>query len=264
MHNTFHLKRFLLLLKKTLLERPIQFFGFTGLMFAITAIVYAFVKSQAGFGPAQNSSFIWGLVGGGCFLASFVFNNFSSNAAGSSYLTLPASTLEKWLCAVVIAGVLYPLLFGMFFRGLDAIFVHSFHQSLDPQQPDYAAVYRSVYLFPFDGRVAVKAYQLYWFLAGAMLIGALYFNKMPFITTGVIIVLLLIGGFALNWFIAKAFFGPIENAGPFHHVSILVGKEIGSIDLPGSAARFFEAAVMYALPLLLWPLAFVRLREKEF
>ena len=69
--------------------------------------MYAFAKFTGGFEVAQNAAFLMGLIGGGCFLASFVYSHFSSNASGSSYLTLPASHFEKWLCGVIITGVLY-------------------------------------------------------------------------------------------------------------------------------------------------------------
>src|SRR5438874_467595 len=98
MNNVFNLKRFSLLLKKTILERPMQFMGLTGLVLAATFIIYAATKYAMGWMPAQNLTFIWGLVGGGCFLASVVFGYFNNNASGSAYLTLPASALEKWLC----------------------------------------------------------------------------------------------------------------------------------------------------------------------
>src|SRR5580693_6161311 len=102
MNNLFNAKRFWFLFKKTLLERPVQLFGFTALILAIVLIIYAVCKSQIGFIAAQNFSFIWGLAGGGCFLSSFIYSYFSSNASGSSFLTLPASSFEKWLCGVLI------------------------------------------------------------------------------------------------------------------------------------------------------------------
>jgi hypothetical protein len=119
MHDIFNGKRFAFLFRKTLLERPIQTFGFTGLILLIILIIYFICKALMGFGPAQNISFIWGLAGGGCFFASLQFGYFASNASGSSFLTLPASAFEKWLCAVLTAGLLYPL-----------IFLHSFAWSM--------------------------------------------------------------------------------------------------------------------------------------
>ncbi len=115
MRNVFDIRRFALLFKKTIMERPAQLSGLIGLMLVIIFILYFIFKTVVGFGAAQNIAFIWGLAGGGCFLASFVFGYFSSNANGSSYLTLPASHFEKWLCGVLITVVLYPLVFLLFF-----------------------------------------------------------------------------------------------------------------------------------------------------
>ncbi|HEV7620836.1 MAG TPA: hypothetical protein VGO09_03835, partial [Flavisolibacter sp.] len=151
MNDTFNLQRFGLLLKKTLLERPVQMFGFTALLLALVLILYFVSKSLIGYNAAQNLSFIWGLAGGGCFLASFVFSYFASNAIGSSYLTLPASHLEKWLCGILIAGVLYPIIFMLFYRLIDIFFVGIFHNNLDPADPFYKQKYESVYQFSFTG-----------------------------------------------------------------------------------------------------------------
>ena len=264
MSNTFNLQRFGLLLKKTLLERPVQMFGFTGLLLSLVLILYVVAKSLIGYNAAQNLAFIWGLAGGGCFLASFVFNFFSSNAIGSSYLTLPASHFEKWLCGILIVGVLYPLIFMIFYRVMDASFVTIFHKSLDPASPFYKQQYESVYIFPFDGIVAWKVYPIFLFLTGAMLIGSLYFNKVGFIKTAIVICIVCIGSFGLNWFFAKLLFGNINDAAPFNHVSISVGKEDGSIELPEIAANIFDYTLKYIFPVSLWILAFIRLREKEF
>jgi hypothetical protein len=58
MNNTFNLRRFSLLFKKTLLERPVQMFGFTGLLLALILIIYGIAKIFAGFSTAQNLTFL--------------------------------------------------------------------------------------------------------------------------------------------------------------------------------------------------------------
>src|SRR5690348_12721375 len=100
MNEVFSIKRFLLLFKKMIAERPTQTLGVTALLLVLSFILYMATKEIVGFGPAQNLTFIWGLAGGGFFLSSFMFGYFNTNASGSSYLTLPASFLEKWLCGV--------------------------------------------------------------------------------------------------------------------------------------------------------------------
>jgi len=264
MNDTFSAKRFALLFKKTLLERPTQMFGFTGLILAVILILYFICKSQIGFGAAQNISFIWGLAGGGCFLASFVFSYFSSNANGSSYLTLPASHFEKWLCGILIAGILYPVIFLLFFRGIDSLFVAIFHNSLDPENALYKEQYNSVYIFSFTGRIALKVFPIFLLLTGISLIGSLYFNKAAFIKTAIAFCVVCFSLFALNWVIAKILFGNLDGAFPFHAVDILVGKEVGSVELPKKIFQAYGFAADYVVPVLFWVLTYVRLREKEF
>ncbi len=264
MNNTFNARRFGLLLKKTVLERPMQIFGFTGLLMALVLIMYTVAKTLAGIGAAQNLTFIWGLAGGSFFLTSFMFSYFSSNASGSSFLTLPASHFEKWLSGVLIAGVLYPLIFFLFYRIVDGSFVAMYHHSLDPASPFYKQQYESVYLFSFTGIIAWKVYQMFFFLTGAMLVGSLYFNKVAFIKVAISICIFIIVIVGVNWLLGMLFFGNINEAGPLNHVTLPVGKEEGSIQVPERISDAFNYSLWYIFPAMLWLLAYTRLREKEF
>ena len=264
MNNTFNPKRFGLLLKKTLLEKPMQMFGFTGLIFLLILIVYYIFKTFVNFHAAQNVSFLWGLVGGDFILASFMFNYFSSAASGSSYLTLPVSNFERWLCAVVIAGILYPLMFLVFYRIMDAGFVASFHNSLDPNSPFYKITYDSVYLFPFNRGVARQFYPMFLIFTGMMLIGSLYFNKVALVKVALAICILCFGIYALNYFLASLLFDNLDDAFPFLHVAILVGKETRAVELHKNVHDPIWYFINFGLPVILWGVAFIRLREKEF
>jgi len=264
MNNIFNAKRFGRLFKKTLLERPLQMFGFTGLLLAIVFIMYVTAKALGGFGTAQNLTFIWGLTLSSGFFASLVFGHFSTNARGSSYLTLPASHFEKCLSGILIAGILYPIIFLLFFRVVDSSFVAVFHNSLDPAAPFYKEQYESVYIFDYNGFLAWRVYPFFFLLTGAVFVGSLYFNRIPFIKVAMVICILIIAIVCLNLLLAKIIFGNIADAGPFNHVTIPVGKEEASIELPEQAAKIFYYALSFVLPLILWLLTFTRLREKEF
>ena len=264
MSNTFNLNRFGLLLKKTLLEKPTQMFGFTGLIFLFILIVYYIVKTFVNFQVAQNISFLWGLVGGDFILASFVFNYFSSSASGSSYLTLPVSNFEKWLCAVLIAAVLYPLIFLVFYRIMDAGFVAAYHNSLDPNGPFYKIRYDSVYLFSITDRIPRIAYPMFLIFSGMMLIGSLYFNKVALVKTALAVCIFFFAIYGLNYLFAKFMFRNLDDAFPFQHVAILVEKEAGSVELPKSVHDPIWYFINYGFPVILWGVSFIRLREKEF
>ncbi len=264
MNNTFKIKRFRLLFKKTIAERPVQTIGVIALLLILSFILYVAVKKLAGFSAAQNLTFIWGLSGGSFFLASFVFGYFSTNASGSSYLTLPVSYFEKWLCGILIAGILYPVIFLLFYHLMDMGFVAAYHNSLDTTSVFYKQQYDSVYTFDLNGIIAWKVYAMFLLLTGAMLTGALYFNKTAFIKTGITICIVFLILFGLNWFIATMLFGSINDASPYDHVTLAVGKEQGTLILPSNVERFFHYSASFVIPAVLWLLPLIRLREKEF
>lgn len=264
MTEIFNIKRFWCLFKKSLLERPMHMFGFAALWLTLVLLLYIIAKNLSGFGAAQNLSFIWGLPGGSFILTSFVFGYFSSNASGSSFLTLPASHFEKWLCAILIVGILYPVIFLIFYHLTDVSFVTIYHNKLDPSSLFYKEQYESVYTFDLNGAVAWKVYPMFFFYTAAMLVGSLYFNKTAFIKTAIAICVLLVVIVGSNWLFAKLFFGDFNDAGVFNHVVIPVGKNEGMIELPAGIASIFNHGLFYVIPAILCVLSFTRLREKEF
>ncbi len=265
MNDTFNLKRFGWLFKKTIFERPAQPLGLIGLILLIDLLLYTVgTNINMVWDAVQELTFILGFVGGGSFLAAFVFNYFYSNAIGSSYLTLPASSFEKWLCAVLISSVIFTLIFLVFYRIMDTAFVESYHKSLDPKSPFYKQMYEHVNFFPYDGFVASKSYIMFVNFTGAMLVGSLYFNKVSFIKVALIICGLFIGGHFLNYLMAKAVFGNIDKALPFYCVFIPVGKEFGKVELPANASKAIDICMQYIVPAILLGVAYIRLREKEF
>jgi hypothetical protein len=239
-------------------------FGFTGLLLAVVFIIYLVAKALAGIGSAQNLTFIWGLPLGSCFFTTLVFGYFSTNASGSSYLTLPASHFEKWLCGVLIAGILYPIIFLLFFRIIDSTFVTLFHNSLDTASPFYKYQYDSAYIFDFNGVIAWRVYPVFFLATGITLVGSFYFNKIAFIKVAITLCILWLGILGINYIIAKVLFDNMTDAAPFNHVAIAVGKEEASIELPKTAGKIFAYGFAFVLPAILWLLSFTRLREKEF
>ncbi|MEO8860514.1 MAG: hypothetical protein ABI358_03775 [Ginsengibacter sp.] len=264
MNNTFDIKRFGKFFKKTLLERPMNTYGFTGLMLAVTLILYAVLKTLSGFDMAQRLTFFVGMTAGSFFLASFSFGFFSTNASGSSFLTIPASHFEKWFCAILITGVLYPLIFLIFYGIIDSSFVAIYHNGLDKASPFYKQQYEQVYAFDLNGIIARNIYIMFFIYTGAMLLGGLYFNKAAVIKVALLLCAVFIFAFGLNWLMAIGLFGSIEDAAPFNHVAIRAGKEIGSIELPSRIGKIFLYTIIGVFPAILWLLSFSRLREKEF
>lgn len=263
MNDTFSWKRFGWLLSRICAERPSQTWGVMGLSLVITFIVYGMTRLLQGIEQAQNAGFMIGLIIGGPFLASSVFNYFTTNASGFSFLTLPASVLEKWLTGALI-GLLYFFLFLLFFRIMDLAFVAQYHHSLDPYAPFYKEQYEAVHTLSYTEDVATYSYAMFFNFSGMMLIGALYFNKAAFIKTSLVISAIIIGAFLFNLLIVKLMINNTQSAFPLSVVWISVGKERAPIGLPAGASDLIKNVFRYILPVILWSLSLLRLKEKEF
>ncbi|CAN5214300.1 hypothetical protein BH11BAC6_BH11BAC6_04220 [soil metagenome] len=264
MNETFNITRFGWFFKKTILERPAQLIGLTVVCLAFSLLCYAFCKYTGGFEVAQNATFLLGLIGGGSFLASFVYAYFGTNAGGSSFLTLPASQFEKWLCGILITGVLYVAIFLLFFRFVDVTFISIYHNSLDPKSPFYKELYDSVQPFPYDGFVASRGYMMFTNFGGAMLVGSFYFNKAPFIKVALILCGLCFSAFLLNLLVANLFFDNVGSAFPYYLVWLDFNNDRGRLELPSNMLGVVNIVFQFILPAMLWILAYIRLREKEF
>ncbi|WP_316635955.1 hypothetical protein [uncultured Flavobacterium sp.] len=263
MNDVFDIKRFTWLLKKSVLEQPAMLIGLLAVTITITLLTYAIVQSMIGIGKAQLSAFILGFLVGGSFMASSVFGYFSSKSNGVSYLLLPASHLEKWLCGIIISGVLFVIIYLGFYRLIDVFFVNSYRNNLDHNAINYQILYNSVEIFSFNNSISRLVFATFFNISGAMLLGSLYFNKVSYIKVSLLICILIIGTYFLNLFFASFFFEHIDLAVPFRNIFLKVDKEIGIIDMPSAPANAASFAIAYLIPAALWVLAYLRLKEKE-
>lgn len=279
MKNIFQPVRFLYLFRKTVLERPVQIFGIVVLNLVVVLMLYAFLRNIIGWSATQNITFLWGLVFGGCYLSAAVFSYFSSNASGSSYLTLPASHFEKWLCGILITWVLYVAVFLLYYKAIDSAFVGYYHQHLNPLEAEYQEKMEAVQIFNYKGHVARNVFLIFFNLTAAMFVGSLYFNKISFVKTGLVICAAFVLLYGINIGIAQLMFTNVSDAFPYSHVSISLPSdsplnefamavrpktEEGSIGLPSPYIDVFRTTVRYILTSVLCVTAFIRLREKEF
>lgn len=263
MNDIFNLKRFGWVFKKALLERPTLMFGLLLISLAISLITYAAIQSTDSIPKAQVPAFGLGFIIGGSIIASSVFGYFSTNASGTSFLMLPASSFEKWLCGIIIAGVLFTAIYLVFFRIMDTLFVNHFRGSLDLKNPNYQRLYNNVEIFPFNSRIAKQIYVLIVNLAGAMLVGSLFFNKVSFIKVGLTICALIFFIYFLNLLIASFLFSDIDLAMPFNSIFLKAGGDVGIVDLPAGINKATFIAIAYVIPGMLWLTAYMRLAEKE-
>ncbi|NIG55665.1 hypothetical protein [Chitinophaga sp. Cy-1792] len=264
MNDVFSARRFGWLMRKMFLDKTAPVFGTVLLCFTITLIFYVVTRLLQGLAVAQNGAFTTGLSLGGTLVASVVFGNFNNNAVGTSFLTLPASVFEKWLSGVLIVGVLYFFLFLFFFRLLDLAFVAQFHHTLNPHSAYYKEQYESIQLLSYTGSTARGNYMMFFNFSGMMMLGSLFFNKAAFVKTALLICSLVIAAFLLNLLVINLLIKNVQIAFPFSVVWIWVGKDRAALNLPPESEFRIRIIFCYVLPIILWGLSLLKLKEKEF
>ena len=64
--------------------------------------------------------------------------------------------------------------------------------------------------------------------------------------------------------IAIILFRNVNDAFPYDHVTLTVGKEQGTLILPSNIENIFHYTLAFIIPAILWILPLSRLKEKEF
>jgi len=130
MNNVFDIKRFGNYFLYDL-RRAKNNYGLSLLLLGLMpVIVFAFIQfinliRARGFADANEAlpymaffvAFTVVLLGAGAKIYGFV----TEKKAGTDFLMLPASTLEKWLSLVLMVCVVLPVVFGVLFFGSDAL-----------------------------------------------------------------------------------------------------------------------------------------------
>jgi hypothetical protein len=284
MNNTFELNRFGLVFKKLLFERSLMLFGSLILVLLFTLLVYSLTNtinvntfSRAtnnlndfhlrDFQMAQTESFSVGLILGGIYWVFVGFNYFSNKEEGYNYLLLPASYFEKWLSVVFLFG-LFIVLFSLFFRILDIGYIQYLNNSLTDVANVEAKTQFFTHVKTFSfwrnvGKNLMYPYFIFFNITGLMAIGTLYFNKTAVIKTVFIAICLEVLFRQINYSVAKNLFQLDIRAPRFYWGNFIVENTYEFISFPHSTELIYAFTFSVILPIILWLIALIRLREKE-
>lgn len=267
MNNTFELKRFGLVFKKLIFERWLHLVG----SFVLATLFTWFLYSAFGIHLTYDTNivtppldaFAMGAVFGGIYWVFTGFSYFSNDTEGYSYLMLPASHFEKWLCSILLLG-LFLVFFCLYFRVLDTVYLADFLRKKSGQK-DYQKILESAYVMGFwaDKRVDLEGcYSAFFNATGVMAVGSLYFNKNAFIKTTLITLVFFVSLTILNMKVATALFNdfvalvPLWRSADMHRIDY-------HVQLPEPINTAYMVGFDYLLPVALWLIALIRLREKE-
>jgi hypothetical protein len=265
MNDTFDIKRFGLVFKKLIFERMLQLVGSFVLLAILTWYFYQLGGNMnKGWKEMQSQSFLIGLVLGGIYWVSVGFNNFSNRAEGYNFINLPASNFEKWLSVVVLL-VIFFISFCLFFRALDTTYTNYFRNHLSPNLKNYKTLYESAKVMSFWGDSRNESdytYVLFVGYTGIMAVGSVYFNKMALVKTMFIFAGIMFLLQFLNSNLATLIFQSKIQTNLFWN-SLWIRTGDLNVGLPKNINQIYFIFFSLLLPITLWLIALVRLREKE-
>lgn len=256
MNNTFDFNRFSLLLKKELWSgnnKPIivagAVFGFL-ILFALLNI-YMF----GGYKGMNWSMFPFVLFFGGLTFTSVIFYEFNDKPRTHHYLSLPASTFEKFLSKWLITAVLFPIvasvLFWIYTKIGDAIYFN--YDSKSNYAPWELTDWWSIFF--------LKIYIVY---QSTFLIGAVVFQKYIFFKTSIVHWIIGIASAIIGAIIFRILFADMFDG-------LMTTKEYLNMQTSDEVIHFMENkflpileyALWFLVAPIMWAVGFFKLKEKE-
>jgi hypothetical protein len=149
----------------------------------------------------QEATYYTGLLLVGSLFASSMFSDLGSRTQGIAFLSIPASALEKLLCAILFSGLVFFAVYNIIYYAVDITMVNFANRliaSHRPSWPDGSAintvsVFNAYYGEPgdyYDNRYHINL-LCYFIVQSAFLLGSVYFEKYAFIKTTVTLLIFL-------------------------------------------------------------------------
>jgi len=240
---------------------------------------YSFILTMDKFNPLdiffQYTAYFSGLFVVGCLFANSLFATLSSKKEGLGYLSLPASHLEKLLCAILFGVVLFFIAFTLLFYLINIPMVRLSNYLIE-RYP--RTVPNTTVLIPTNevyniftgsgGPIPEKEFHLFLFgyfaIQSAFLLGSIYFTRYSFIRTIVYSLLFILvfvvfqsevlqrmlpGGWHTDLTLWRQGDGPL--------------RDVQQVRLSPFTDKLILTLAQYILPPVFWVITYFRLKEKE-
>jgi hypothetical protein len=248
--NYFVVSRFWLLLKLELFRSRRAI----GMMLVITlgmlilfGLLLDIIVSDIRLVYDHHENYAASMMIGGFILSSLAFMDLSSSLRRSNYLTLPASTFEKFLSMWLLTSVGWVMLYTLVFW-LYTVIVN----------PIAALLFGPITFQPFEpfGEYSMTVIQYYFVLQGIFLVAAAHFKGYVFAKTIFVLVLftLIIG--IISYFLMRDSF-LVDHECTAGHCEILDSIEVHT------GWQIVKFLFWWTLAPLCWIVTYLGLKEKE-
>jgi len=244
--------------------------GFIAMLMTMPSYMYnddTFKFDSSGY----MNLFFMCLVGLGAFVGS-AFSELSSKIKTSNYLLMPASTLEKFLCQFVIRAMVGTVIF-LFIFWVDAHLArivslshieYSNGQSAGPEKYDYIEKFhysmlliKSKYPFVTNWKLFEGIGMILMIFSSGMFLFSvkIFFRKLGLIKTGITLVATLFLIMFIMTFFSHLFY-PETKGFNTANIDYFLSNGYTNNDI-------FLYSIGYIAPLLLLPLGYFKLKEKQ-
>ena len=257
MNNIFDIRRFFMLFKKHTYEKGKEYLLSILTITVILLVVLGYTAYSNSTGllvDIQEVVFIITLLLSGIIFISMVFLDLSDKRKATTYLTLPASHLEKYLVSWLFSFLIFQVVFTVIFYLATYLII-----SLGINEVGVGN--KVLNIFNSQNKVYV-AFIIYLIAHSLIFYGAIFFNKKHFIKT--VFSLFLIG--ASITFLNKLVQSLMINAKvyttpPFTYLRFMEEQKYYSIEVEQNSVMI--TSLIALIVGLLWIIAFYRLKEKE-
>lgn len=267
MRQDFSLQRWGLLVKQHWAENKKRYLLSLAALMGLIIMWFVFTLANEGQraldGNMQRSVYFVLLMFIGTFYASQFFNELGDKSKAINYLLTPASTLEKFLCALFFVVPLFFILFTAAFYLCTTLMVAIANAlPLDDMHGSKIAVV-NIFTQKNNPDLPLVILSVFFCLQAACMLGSVYFQKYSYIKTAIAIFLLFL---AINFFEAYII-DTLMPGGFFKGFSKYQFMENGQPDkivaLPHWLSSSLSFVIRFGIPPLLWLVTYYRLKEKE-
>jgi len=228
-----------------------------GLLVLFILLMFMFIivhQWQDSFsGAVQNGVFIIGLFISGAVFSNTMFSEFSSPQSGMWLLSIPAKHSEKVISSILISTGFFLFIYILTFYIADFIYLlvtnkFSFESILNPFKNNFH-----------------QFFFIYLLFNGLILLGSVIFNKNSLIKTLLATALLFIVFNYLNGFMLEMLIPEAEVVSSIAFDSFLFSHqgENTKVFLLERANLLSSLFIRFVLPVAIWTLVWLKLKEKE-
>jgi hypothetical protein len=279
MNQTFDFTRWWMLVERHWSENRRRY-GLAMLAMAGLLIAwYTFLMIMDDYAPLntvlQFTAYYCGLYLVGCFYASTLFAELGDKAQGTNYLSLPASHLEKLLCAIFFGVFLFFIAYNLLYYIVDIPMVHIANRIIAEKHQVWPGTNTQIGTVdvlnvftesgpPFwDGQYHVFM-TVYFSVQSAFILGSVRFTRYSFLKSIVAVLICFLGGiFVLNKGIEAHLPSGWRLDNLFEWVQYPAVEDTGVVRLSDWIETALMILVRFSPPLILWVIAWYRLKEKE-